>query len=301
MKSGGWKLLDLLNRTSSFFMSRGMENARLQAELLLAAVLGVGRLDLYLQFERALDKAEVDAYRDSVRQRLKGVPVQYITGEAGFRHLNFALSRSVFIPRPETEIVVEAVLELVARLDEPRILDLGCGCGAIAVSLAHECRKAHLVAVDISPEAVETTRRNAERNEVSGRLDILCGDLFEALNGMPESQTFDVIASNPPYVCSGDIAGLLPEVRDHEPRLALDGGSDGLQYFRRIVEQAAGFLRPGGFMVLEVGDGQAEAVGELLGSSSLFETVETRADLSHTPRVLVGRSAGAISRAGGNG
>lgn len=301
MKSRGWKLLDLLNRTSSFFTSRGMENARLQAELLLAAVLGVRRLDLYLQFERALDEAEVDAYRDSVRQRLQGVPVQYITGEAGFRHLSFALTRAVFIPRPETEIVVEAVLELVARLDEPRILDLGCGCGAIAVSLAHECPEAHLVAVDISPEAVETTRRNAERNGVSGRLDILCGDLFEALNGMPESQTFDVIASNPPYVCSGDIAGLLPEVRDHEPRLALDGGSDGLQYFRRIVEQAADFLRPGGFMVLEVGDGQAEAVGELLGSSSLFETVETRADLSHTPRVLVGRAAGAISRAGSNG
>lgn len=301
MKSGGWKLLDLLNRTSGFFMSKGMENARLQAELLLAAVLGVRRLDLYLQFERALDKAEVDAYRDSVRQRLQGVPVQYITGEAGFRHLNFALSRSVFIPRPETETVVEAVLELVVRLAEPRILDLGCGCGAIAVSLAHECRMAHLVAVDISPEAVETTRRNAERNGVSGRLDILCGDLFEALKGMPESQTFDVIASNPPYVCSGDIVGLLPEVRDHEPRLALDGGSDGLQYYRRIVEQAADFLRPGGFMVLEVGDGQAEAVGELLGSSSLFETVETRADLNHTPRVLVGRSAGAISRVGSNG
>ena len=301
MKDEGWKLLDLLNRTSGFFLSKGMENARLQAELLLAAVLGLRRLDLYLQFERVLEQAEVDAYRDSVRQRLQGVPVQYITGEAGFRHLNFALSRSVFIPRPETEVVVDAVLERVVNRAEPRVLDLGCGCGAIAVSLAHECREAHLVAVDISQEAVEATRLNAERNGVSGRLQVLCGDLFECLEEMPGLQPFDVIASNPPYVCSGDIAGLVPEVRDHEPRLALDGGRDGLQFYRRILARAADFLRPDGFLVLEVGDGQAEAVGSLLGSSAPFETVETRADLNGTVRVLVGRITGAGSRVDSHG
>ena len=290
MKSRNWKLLDLLNRTSSFFMSKGMENARLQAELLLAAVLGVRRLDLYLQFERVLVQAEVDTYRNHVKQRLQGVPVQYITGETGFRRLTFALSRSVFIPRPETEVVVDAVLEHAADFPEPRILDLGCGCGAIAVSLAHECCKARVVAVDISQEAVEVTRKNARRNEVSERLELLCSDLFEALEGKPDLPPFDFIVSNPPYVRSGDIGSLASEVRDHEPRLALDGGSDGLQYYGRIGAQAADFLRPGGFLVLEVGDGQAGAVAEILGSPSRLEVVEIRPDLNNTPRVLVGRS-----------
>ncbi len=292
MKGPDWKLLDLLNRTSSFFLSKGMENARLQAELLLAAVLGVRRLDLYLQFERVLIKAEVDAYRDFVKQRLRGVPVQYITGETGFRHLTFALSRSVFIPRPETEILVDAVLEHLVHFSEPRILDMGCGCGAIAVSLAHECVQAQVVAADISQEAVEITRKNAERNGVSERLEILRSDLFEELEREAELQPFDVVVSNPPYVCSDDIVDLVSEVCDHEPRLALDGGKDGLEFYRRIGVGAPDFLHPGGFLVLEVGDGQAEAVAELLGSSSRFEIVQIRADLNHTPRVMVGRSIG---------
>ena len=289
MQQRSWRLLDILGETSSFFSSREIENPRLQAELLLADVLDLRRLDLYLQFERLLTADEVDAYREHVKKRLQRVPLQYITGEAGFRQLMLEVSPGVLIPRPETEVLVEAVLECLDGRTAPRVLDLGCGSGAIALSIAHEHATARLVAADVAPEALETTRRNAERSGVSERVETVCGDLFEPLRrgGVPER--FAAIVSNPPYVRREEIEALEPEVREHEPLLALDGGEDGLDFYRRIAAEAGDFLQSEGLLALEVGADQAALVSDLLAASGRFEVVEVRPDFNEIPRVVAAR------------
>jgi len=292
MNQGAWKLLEILEETSRFLASKEIESPRLQAELLLADVLELRRLDLYLQFERVLEKPEVDHYREHVKKRLQRIPLQYITGEAGFRDLVFSVSSAVLIPRPETEILVEVALEHLKDMTAPWVLDLGCGAGVIGVCVAHEHARARVVSVDISAEALKMTWNNAVKNQVDDRLHCLCGDLFESFRGRAAS-CFDAILSNPPYVHSSRIAALEPEVRDHEPHLALDGGEDGLVYYARIAAQAADFLIPEGLLILEVGDSsQAEDVDDLLRQSCHFEGVEVHPDLNDIPRVLISRKRG---------
>lgn len=286
MSGRAWRLLDILENTSRFFASKGLENARLQAELLLAAVLGVKRLDLYLQFERPLHRSEVDRYREYVRQRLRRVPVQYITGVAAFRHLELAVTPAVLIPRPETEVLVEVALELLP--EGGRVLDLCCGSGAVALSLAHEAAAAEVVAADVSAAALEAAKANGLRCGLAGRVEWHCGDLFAPLGS---AAPFDLIAANPPYVRHGDLAQLAPEVRDYEPHLALDGGEDGLAYHRRIAQEAADFMRPGGYLLLEVGDGQSVVVADLLTRSERLTAVEVRPDLNQISRVVVAQRA----------
>ena len=285
MSGRSWRLLDILENTSRFFASKGLENARLQAELLLAAVLGVKRLDLYLQFERPLHRSEVDRYREYVRQRLQRVPVQYITGVAAFRHLELTVTPAVLIPRPETEVLVDVALELLP--EGGRVLDLCCGSGAVALSLAQEAA-AEVVATDVSAAALEVAKANAERCGLAERVEWHCGDLFAPLRDIAP---FDLVAANPPYVRRSDLAQLAPEVRDYEPHLALDGGEDGLAYYRRIAQEAADFIRPGGHLLLEVGDGQSAAVEDLLARSERLIEVQIRPDLNQIPRVVVARIA----------
>ena len=277
-----WKLLDILEETSRFFAARGLENARLQAELLLAAVLEIKRLDLYLQFERPLHTEEVDAYRDYVRQRVQRVPVQYILGATAFRELELTVTPAVLIPRPETEVLVDVALELLPT--GGRALDLCCGSGAIALSLKRELAEVAVVATDISQAALAVARANGASCELE--IEWLSGDLFAAVEG-----DFDLVVSNPPYVKSGDLDRLEPEVRDHEPRLALDGGADGLDCYRRIAHQASDHIRPGGYLVLEVGDGQSAEVEKLLAEVGRFAEVETKPDLNEVPRVVVARAS----------
>ena len=277
-----WKLLDILEETSRFFAARGLENARLQAELLLAAVLEIKRLDLYLQFERPLHTEEVDAYRDYVRQRVQRVPVQYILGATAFRELELTVTPAVLIPRPETEVLVDVALELLPT--GGRALDLCCGSGAIALSLKRELAEVAVVATDISQAALAVARANGASCELE--IEWLSGDLFAAVEG-----DFDLVVSNPPYVKSGDLDRLEPEVRDHEPRLALDGGADGLDCYRRIARQASDHIRPGGYLLLEVGDGQSAEVEKLLAEVGRFAEVETKPDLNEVPRVVVARAS----------
>ena len=286
MSGRSWRLLDILENTSRFFASKGLENARLQAELLLAAVLEVKRLDLYLQFERPLHSSEVDRYREYVRQRLQRVPVQYITGVAAFRHLELTVTPAVLIPRPETEVLVDAALELLP--EDGRVLDLCCGSGAVALSLAQEAAAAEVVAADVSDAALEVAKANGQRCGLAERVEWHCGDLFAPLFG---TEPFDLVVANPPYVRRGDLAQLAPEVRDYEPHLALDGGEDGLVYYRRIAQEAADFIRPGGYLLLEVGDGQSAAVEDLLARSERLTEVQIRPDLNQIPRVVVARTA----------
>lgn len=290
MNGRSWRLLDILENAHRFFASKGLENARLQAELLLAAVLGVKRLDLYLQFERPLHRSEVDRYREYVRQRLRRVPVQYITGVAAFRHLELAVTPSVLIPRPETEVLVDVALEFLPA--GGRVLDLCCGSGAVALSLAREASAAEVVAADVSAAALDVAKANGQRCGLAGRVEWHCGDLFAPLCG---TAPFDLVAANPPYVRRSDLAQLAPEVRDYEPHLALDGGEDGLAYHRRIAQEAADFIRPGGYLLLEVGDRQSAAVGDLLARSECLTEVQTRPDLNQIPRVVVARTAAQVS------
>ena len=286
MSRRSWRLLDILENTSRFFASKGLENARLQAELLLAAVLDVKRLDLYLQFERPLHSSEVDRYREYVRQRLQRVPVQYITGVAAFRHLELTVTPAVLIPRPETEVLVDVALELLS--EDGRVLDLCCGSGAVALSLAQEAAVAEVVAADVSDAALEVAKANGQRCGLAERVEWHCGDLFAPLCG---TEPFDLVVANPPYVRRDDLAQLAPEVRDHEPHLALDGGEDGLVYYRRIAQEAADFIRPGGYLLLEVGDGQSAAVEDILAQSERLTEVQIRPDLNQIPRVVIARTA----------
>ena len=281
-----WKLLDLLGEASGFFASRELENGRLQAELLLSAALGIRRLDLYLQFDKLLTPAEVEVFRGFVRRRLEGEPVQYITGEAAFRLLELAVTDSVLIPRPETEILVEAALSLLSERAEPRVLDPGCGSGAIGISIACEHEPARVTATDIDPHALRVAHSNAERCHALERMRFICGDLFEPLG---EPARFDAIVCNPPYVRTADLAGLDEEVRDFEPHLALDGGEDGLAFYRRIAAPASLLLEADGGLFLEVGDGQADSVSRLLEQSGKYEGIEVLPDLASVPRVVCGR------------
>ena len=286
MQQRTWNLLDILKQTSDFFSDRDIDNARLQAELLLADVLGIGRLDLYLQFERILSLEQVAQYREYVRQRLQDVPLQYITGKAAFRELILHVSDDVLIPRPETEILVGICLEYLDNEVESYILDLGCGSGAIAISLAYECGSNRVSACDISAAALAVAQRNAVASGVADRLSFFTGDLFSPV---PSGTVFNLIVSNPPYIAETDLTLLEPEVRDHEPHLALNGGVDGLDYYRRIALEASAFLASDGILALEVGYGQAAAVTALLNDVGIWRVVETRGDLNDIPRVVIAR------------
>lgn len=281
-----WKLLDLLREATEFLASRGLESGRLEAEWMLAAALGIRRIDLYLQFEKSLSPEEVTRFRGLVRQRLTGKPLQYITGDAGFRLLDLQVDERVLVPRPETEILVEEALRAVGEGPEGLVVDVGCGSGAIAVSVARESPAAQVLATDISAAALAVARGNAARHDVADRVRFLCGDLLDAFD---VEARFAVIISNPPYIASGAIADLQPEVRDHEPHLALDGGNDGLDVIRRLVPIAVSRLLPGGQLLLEVGDDQSDDVEELLRQTGLdADSVRTRQDLAGVPRVVMG-------------
>jgi release factor glutamine methyltransferase len=285
MERRTWKLLEILDQTSSFFLSKGLENPRLQAEILLAAILEMGRLDLYLHFERTLTDSEVGRYRQFVKRRLDGAPIQYITGKAAFRHLELQVNEAVLIPRPETEVLVDVALRQLESRDSPKVLDVGCGSGAVGISVAFECPAAQVLAVDISLGALRVTRVNADQIQVGERLWTVAGDLFACLNGNALA-SFDLIVSNPPYVASPEMTALPFEIREFEPRLALDGGEDGLDFYRRLAVDAPQFLAPHGRLVLEVGDDQSQSVMEILGNSGRFAHIACFDDLTETPRVL---------------
>jgi release factor glutamine methyltransferase len=281
-----WKLLDLLRQATEFLSSKGLESSRLEAEWMLAAALSIRRIDLYLQFEKVLQATEVENFRSLVRQRLTGRPLQYITGDAGFRLLELQVDERVLVPRPETEILVESALDFLGDNPVGQVLDVGCGSGAIAVSIAHECQTAHVLATDVSRDALAVAHSNADRQGVGDRIRFLCGDLLAPLAA---GARFRAILSNPPYIASSDIATLQPEVRDHEPRLALDGGVDGLDVIRRLVPRAATHLLPGGGLFIEVGAEQSSSVEALMLAAGFDPaTVHTQDDLARIPRVVTG-------------
>lgn len=297
------RLLEVIQRGTAFLEERGVESPRLQVEWILAHHLRVPRLQLYLQFERDLDGAPLDAVRESIRRGGRREPLQHILGTAVFCGLEFAVGTDVLVPRPETEVLAEfAVRWLQARAAAAgasvSVLDWGTGSGCLAVVLAKRVPAARVVAVDRSSAALARAVGNARRLEVEERVRWVEGNGCLALG---PDETFDLIVSNPPYIPSAEIATLAPEVRDFDPRQALDGGADGLDFYRRLAEELPVRLRPGGCAMLEFGDDQAGAIRSLWTAAGwIVDAVER--DYSGRDRFLVARrSACPIGVAAGAG
>lgn len=280
-----WTILGVLDWTTGRLTREGVESPRVDAEVLLAHCLNLERIRLYMNHDKPLAAEELAAYRAAVKRRLAGEPVAYITGAREFWSLSLEVGPAVLIPRPETELLVELALARCEG-DDPRMVDVGTGSGAIAISLAHELPRATVYALDCSAGALEVAARNATRNEVE--LTLLQGDLLEPLSRMEEPPgPLDLVVSNPPYVTTEEMARLPRHVGEFEPQGALCGGADGLDVYRRLVPAAAGALRPGGHLILEIGHTQAGAVSELMEQAG-FSEVEVFQDLARLDRGVVG-------------
>lgn len=282
-------ILEVINKTVPYFETRGVESPRLTIELLLAHLLRVKRLQLYLDFERELDQATLDQLREMVRRRADGEPVQYVTGLAHFCGLEFQVDRRVLIPRPETELLVETVIEELrsALNTEPRtpttLVDVGTGSGCIAVALAQRLPVAEICALDSSTDALTLAAANAQRHQVEKRIRFFQSDL---LTDLPVSVRADGIVSNPPYIAEGELATLPKEVRDFEPVTALAAGEDGLKVYQRLATTAGPVLKPTGWIALELGAGQRPAVQRLFEEQG-FAVVRVVKDLQGHERVMV--------------
>ncbi len=265
---------ELVMATAGYFEGKGISAARMEAERLLADILGLARIELYFQFDRPVLGKELDRYRDLVRRRAGGEPLQTILGETEFYSHVFKVTPGVFIPRPETERLVEIAVELVAppdqRLLAPVALEIGCGTGVIGICLALEIPRLMVHAVDINPAAVELSGQNAHRHGVEARVHIHQGNRFDPVPRQLLGEV-DLLVSNPPYIPSAEIEELQTEVKDHDPRTALDGGPDGLAYYRALAHSMGQWLRPGGHMAFEIGADQGEDVVGILAASGAEE------------------------------
>ena len=325
-------VLEAIQKSTEFLAKKGVESPRLQTELLLAHLLKLPRMKLYLNFERALTPAETDGLREFIKRRGQREPLQHITGSTSFCGLEIAVNRAALIPRPETELLAELGWQFLHQLSEGRaprdpnstesengasqssalrVLDFGTGTGCIAIALAVKSPSAKVVATDVSPDALALAKENAARNNVTGQIQFLQGDGFVALanesergqlvrelgdtnmrTGCPRS--FDLIISNPPYIPSAEIATLQPEVRDFDPRAALDGGADGLDFYRKLAMESKPFLKPGGKIMLEFGDGQADAIRKIFEAEKwIVEAVKE--DYSQRERFLITKSSSSSS------
>ncbi|RKH57504.1 peptide chain release factor N(5)-glutamine methyltransferase [Corallococcus aberystwythensis] len=283
MMSDVWTIRRLLTWTTGHFEKRGVDAPRLTTEILLAHVLKTGRVRLYVDLDRPLSKDELAAFKALIERRMAGEPTNYLTGTKEFYNRAFKVDARVLIPRPETELLVEAVLHSVPKDAPSRVLDVCTGSGCIAISVAAERPQATVLATDLSKDACALARENAQALGVAERVSVLEGDLFAPL---PPGETFRVVVSNPPYIDSGDIAGLSAEVR-REPRLALDGGPDGLAALRRVIQGARRVLEPGGLLALEMGETQGSAVLELLRAAG-YADARAEKDLERRERMAFG-------------
>ncbi len=279
-----WTIKRILDWTTEFFQQKSVPEPRLSAELLLAQVLQCRRIDLYLQFERILTGKELEIFRSYVKRRARHEPVQYITGEAEFMGLKFRVTPQVLIPRPETELLVEKVLEALQAQawEAPRILDVGSGSGCIALSLGHFLPRSQIVAVDISPAAIAVARENARRLGVE-TVEFVQQD---ALEMTPEQwEPFHLIVSNPPYVGRQEEDLLHPQVKDFEPREALFAGETGLEFYRAFLPRAYRLLYPGGLLFLEIGFRQQEKIFQLL-TQQKFTDIQFYTDYQNIERIV---------------
>lgn len=285
-----WTILNLIRWTDERFRREGLSTPRLDAEVLLAETLGVDRVGLYTHFDQPLHPEELARFKKLIRRRLQREPVAYIIGKREFWSLPFKVTPDVLIPRPETEILIAEALKVVsapARTGRNfRILEIGTGSGAISIVLTKECPSAALVATDLSAKALAIAQENAVQLGVGERIQFLRGDLFAPLE---KESTFELIITNPPYIAGDDFPSLPPDVRGFEPRLALDGGKDGLAFFRKVLPRVGEFLNPGGWFLAEIGAGQEEKIRQLAAETPELACGDFVPDLAGIKRVFKAR------------
>ena len=300
MSAEPWTVGRLLQWTTDYLKDHGSESPRLDAEVLLAHALGCQRIELYTAFEDTPGEEARSAFRALVRRRAEGVPVAYMVGRREFYSLSFRVTPDVLIPRPETELLVVAVLDLAKTYSpiplgegpgmrvgrELAIADVGTGSGVIAICLAKHLPTCRVTAVDLSPAALAVAEENAREHGLSDRIDFLRSDLLAAV---PREQAFDFIVSNPPYVTSAEMDGLAADVRKHEPRMALEAGPRGGEVVERLVVEASDRLRPGGHLLMEISPTIHDAVRAILESDARFDLAPTIKDLARLPRVVQAR------------
>ncbi len=287
-----WTVRRILEWTSGFFTRKNMDAPRLCAELLLCHVLAAPRIKLYTEYDRALTDEQLGRMRKLVQRASEEEPIAYLTGRAHFFNLEFDVSRDVLIPRPDTETLVENVLQTVRHqpgLETPRVIDLCTGSGCIAAAIAHHLKTATVLAIDISPAAAAMARQNIERLGLAGRVVVEQGDLFEPLTRLVDAQPFHLIVANPPYIRSGDVPALDRSVREYEPLQALDGGMDGLALHRRILAEAPDRLLPGGHVYLEIAFDQGDLARDVAAGYPAFSDVRILKDFGGRDRVLTAR------------
>jgi release factor glutamine methyltransferase len=282
-------IAEAIQKAAKELSAHNVPNARLDAELLLRHTLGKDRAWLLAHMQDRLDDQGQSSFEQSIERRILREPLQYITGTQDFWGLPFSVTPDVLIPRPETEFVVEAALKAVSGLDTPVIVDLCTGSGCIAISLAKELPKARIFATDRSDRAVYMARENARKNGVADRIRFLEGDLFGPLEEMDLRGRIDGIAANPPYVRSGELTTLQPEVRDFEPETALIAGPEGTEIAERIIHQAPEYLKPGGLLIMEMGIGQAAALRKIIEHTHQFGPIEIVKDLAGIERVITAK------------
>jgi release factor glutamine methyltransferase len=280
-------VLEAINLSAEYLSKKDIESPKLNAELLLAHVLDCKRLDLYLSYDRPLDEEEVNAYREFIKRRGTYEPLQYIVGSIEFYGLEFKVNPSVLIPRQETEILVETILNVVSKEDELRILDIGTGSGIIAVSLAKHLPKAVVVAIDSSKEALEIAKENAVSNLVAERIEFKLEDILTNNGVEAPSGKFDIVVSNPPYISLADYDTLRPELRVYEPKVSLTDFSDGFKFYRVITSKMSGLLKQGGKIFFEMSEGQAITVKNIMEEGKL-SNINIRKDYLNIERVIYG-------------
>jgi release factor glutamine methyltransferase len=282
-------LKELLERTTAFFQAKGIPSPRMEAELILAHALKVKRMDIYMQFDRPMAEADLDPIRAMVKRRGQREPLGWITGSVGFHEIDVLVHPGVLVPRPDTETLVNATLKLIPEEGECFVADICCGTGCVGLALAVARPELKLYATDLSPEALGNTKANVAALGLTGRVAVLQGDLLAPI---PAERPVDIVVCNPPYIATKVLAGLEPEVATHEPALALDGGTDGLDTYRRLIPAAAARARQA--VLVEIGFDQAPAVSALFAEAGLAD-VQVHSDLGGRDRVVSGRAEPGIA------
>lgn len=283
-----WTVRRILEWTTAHLSKHGSESPRLDAEILLAHARKCARIELYTKFNEVLTDEQRSTMRELVQRRAKAEPVAYLVGHREFYGLPFRVTADVLIPRPDTETLVMELLSLAKSVTSPRILDVGTGSGCIAVAIASNLKSAQVTAIDLSDAALEVAKSNAKANKVADQITFLAGDGYGPLP--PEAQ-FDFIVSNPPYVAEGELDQLQPDVRLHEPKLALVSGGDGLDLARRLIQEAPEHLVAGGGLLLEIAPEQAKTVQDLMQADGRYRNVRILKDLSGLARVIAAELA----------
>lgn len=281
-----WTLGRLREWTRQYLTDKGCENSDLETQVLMAHALQCTRIELFTNQNKVASQEGRDRLRDLIRRRAEGCPVAYLVGYKEFFSLEFEVSPAVLIPRPDSEWIVYECLRLAKTMTSPTMLDIGTGSGCLAITIAQQHKTAQVTAIDVSSEALEIAKRNAEKHQVSDRITFLEGELFSPLES---GQQFDFVISNPPYIPSDVVLTLQKEVRDYEPKLALDGGENGFAVIDRILEQSDTVLRPGGYLILEIGADQEMQARERIENLTGYELAKTIHDANGIGRVLQAR------------